>query len=153
VTSDDVQIRPAVPGDGERLLAVAAAAKGHWGYDPDRVARWIGELVVLGDEQREVHVACVDGRPVAWMGIVVTPPLCLLDDLWVEPAWMGRGIGSRLFRLAIERGRARGAATVELEAERNSVGFYTKVGARHLRNGEPSDWGTPNPIMMVDLRA
>jgi GNAT superfamily N-acetyltransferase len=152
--SGRIDIRRALPEDEGALREIAHAAKGHWGYDEALVAEFVSQLAVAGDERREVHVACVDGAPIGWMGVVMlSPAVCLLDDMWVAPAWMGRRVGSRLFRLAVERARARGAEVMELEAERHAVGFYRAMGALHLRDGEPSEWGPPNPMMVVDLRS
>ena len=74
-----------------------------------------------------------------------------LDDLWIEPAWMGKGIGSGLFRHAAEQGRQTGAARMEWEAEPNALGFYEKMGGRYVRDGEPSVWGRVNAVMGLDL--
>src|SRR5918911_1241018 len=65
---------------------------------------------------------------------------CVLEDLGVEPGWMARGIGARLFRVAADRARELGAHTMEWGAEPNAVGFYEKVGGRHLRI-QVSEWG------------
>ena len=59
---------------------------------------------------------------------------------------VGRGIGRRLFRCAAEHARATGARTLEWEAEPNALGFYEKMGARHLRAGT-SEWGRTLSVM------
>src|SRR5207247_10253115 len=58
-----------------------------------------------------------------------------LDDLWVEPKWIGTRIGSRLFRHAAGRGEQLGASRMEWEAEPNAIGFYEKLGGRYVRDG------------------
>lgn len=77
--------------------------------------------------------------------------VCVLEDLWVDPPAMGRGIGARLFRRAVERARACGATRLEWEAEPNAVGFYEKMGGSVLRDSEPSEWGRVLPVMGVSL--
>ena len=77
--------------------------------------------------------------------------LIWLDDLWVEPEWIGKGIGSLLFRHAVERARRLGGKRLEWEAEPNAVGFYENLGGRYLRDSEPSVWGRVIPVMGVDL--
>jgi GNAT superfamily N-acetyltransferase len=52
-----------------------------------------------------VFVAKVDREIVAWAALI--PPresgVAVLDDLWVEPAWIGKGVGSRLFETHASR--------------------------------------------------
>ena len=55
---------------------------------------------------------------IAWAALI--PPVagvCVLDDLWVEPAWIGKTVGSQLFRLVEARARALGAHRLEWGAE------------------------------------
>jgi GNAT superfamily N-acetyltransferase len=151
--SAPVHIRGARFDEGERLRAIAIASKGHWGYDIDRVREWAGggDFSPEGLRNKDVLVAEVNGRAVAWTGLVPKGELCWLDDLWVEPEWIGRGIGSQLFCHAAERARRLGAVAMEWEAEPNAVGFYERMGGRHVRDSEPNEWGRVLEVMAVDL--
>jgi GNAT superfamily N-acetyltransferase len=152
-SKSSVRIRAARPDEGERLCEIATASKAHWGYDPDFVRRWAarGDFSANGLREKEVHVAEADGRLIAWAALIPRGDLIWLDDLWVEPEWIGKGVGSVLFRWAVERGRALGAKRLEWQAEPDSVGFYEKLGGHYLRDGEPTSWGRVLPVMGVDL--
>src|SRR5436853_1332947 len=94
VGSAVVSIRAAQPADYERLRELTFESKVHWGYDRDFVRRWADGLGFDGDEER--WVAEVEGEIVAWAALVpVSDGVVVLDDLWVDPAAIGRGIGSR----------------------------------------------------------
>jgi GNAT superfamily N-acetyltransferase len=93
----------------------------------------------------------VDGVAVGWMSLVPRGEVAWLDDLWIEPVSIGRGLGSQLFRHAAERATALGARRLEWEAEPNALGFHEKMGARHLRDGEPNEWGRTLAVMGVEL--
>jgi GNAT superfamily N-acetyltransferase len=149
----DVVIRSVAPDEGERLREIAIAAKSHWGYDVDRVREWaaMGDFSATGLLQKNVYVAAVGGRAVGWAAAIERGDVWWLDDLWIEPGWIGKGIGSRLFRHAAERGRRAGAARMEWEAEPNALGFYEKMGGRQVRDGEASVWGRVNAVMGIDL--
>jgi GNAT superfamily N-acetyltransferase len=149
----DVAIRSVAPEEGERLREIAMAAKAHWGYDLDRVREWaaIGDFTAAGLRQKDFYVAAVEGRAVGWAAAIDRGEVWWLDDLWIEPDWMGYGIGSQLFRYALERGRRAGAARMEWEAEPNALGFYKKMGGRYLRDSEPSVWGRVTPVMGVEF--
>jgi GNAT superfamily N-acetyltransferase len=144
----DVPIRPARPGEADRLREIAIAAKAHWGYDEQRVRAW-GER--LDFSPADVYVAEVDGQVAAFAAVVARGEVCELDHLWVDPPWIGRGLGARLFSFASGRAARSGARRLEWEAEPHAVGFYEKMGGRYLRDGEPSEWGRILPVMGIDL--
>jgi GNAT superfamily N-acetyltransferase len=131
--------------DTERLREIAFAAKAHWGYDAQRVRDWADSIDF--DDGRELLVE----DDVAWASIVPKGDVCVLEDLWVDPTAMGRGLGARLFRRAVERAREHGATRLEWEAEPNAVGFYERLGGHYLRDSEPSQWGRVLPVMGVSL--
>ncbi len=141
------RLRPAAPGDEPRLRAIAETSKGHWGYDAARVRAWAASL----DLSREIWVAEVEDEIVAWAALL--PPrdgVCELDDLWVEPRAMGLGLGTSLFRQAVERARALGARALRWEAEPHAVGFYERMGAEEVGTAT-SSWGRTLPVMQVEL--
>ena len=148
-----IRIRTARPDEGERLREIAIVSKAHWGYDPDFVRQWAarGDFSAAGLRGKDVQVAEAAGRPIAWAALIARRDVMWLDDLWVEPEWIGQGVGSLLFRWAVERGRAVGGERLEWQAEPNSVGFYEKLGGRYLRDGEPTSWGRVLPVMGVEL--
>jgi len=111
----------------------------------------MGDFSADGLREKEVYVAEAEGRAIAWAALIPRGELIWLDDLWVEPEWIGKGIGSLLFRHAVERAIRLGGKQLEWEAEPNAVGFYEKLGGRYLRDSEPSLWGRVIPVMGVDL--
>ncbi len=150
--SEPIRLRPARPADGPRLREIAIAAKGHWGYDMERVRAWgAGISVASQGGGKEIFVAEVDGSIAGWASVEPRVDAWWLEDLWVDLDRMGRGVGSRLFRSAADRARAAGAVRLEWEAEPNALGFYERMGARYLRDSEPTEWGRVIPIMGVDL--
>jgi GNAT superfamily N-acetyltransferase len=147
-----VELRPARAGEAEALRALLAAAKGHWGYAPERVAAWARTVDMAATlREQDVWVATEDGAPVAWAGLV--PPrdgVAELEHLWVDPMHMGLGIGSALFRQAARRAAELGAVRMEWEAEPNALGFYHRMGGRELRT-VVSEWGRTLSVMGVEL--
>jgi GNAT superfamily N-acetyltransferase len=142
-------VRPATRADHERLRELTFDSKAHWGYDHDLVRSWAEGLSFEGEQER--WVVELGGAVVAWAALI--PPadgVAVLDDLWVDPAWIGRGLGSRLFRIAADRARDLGAERLEWGAEPNAVGFYQKLGGRKLRD-EVTEWGRLAPWMGLDL--
>jgi GNAT superfamily N-acetyltransferase len=155
VRVEGLAIRPAQPNEGEALRAIASAAKSHWGYDEDRVRRWAAGCDFSPEAlaARAVLVADLGGHPIGFAALTPQGELCVLDDLWIDPPWIGRGIGTRLFQAAAERARDLGGERLEWEAEPNAVGFYERMGGRYLRESEPTEFGRRIPVMGLDLTA
>jgi GNAT superfamily N-acetyltransferase len=149
----DLIVRGAHADEGPRLKEIAIDAKCHWGYERERVRRWAddGDFTPDGLAKLTTFVAEADGRAVGWVSLLRKDARWWLEDLWVEPAAMGRGVGAALFGAAAAYARSRGARELEWEAEPNAVGFYERMGGRYLRDGTPSAWGRINPIMGIDL--
>lgn len=150
-----VVIRAVDLQEGERLRQIAIAAKAYWGYSLEQVEAWaaMGDFSPNGLRAKQIFVAEADDKAIAWASLLLKREVCWLDDLWVEPAWIGEGVGSLLFRRAAEQARELGAVRLEWEAEPNAIGFYSRMGGRYLRDSEPSEWGRVLPVMGLDLSA
>jgi GNAT superfamily N-acetyltransferase len=150
---EPISIRPPRADEGERLRAIALAAKAHWGYDEDWVRGWAaqGDFSPEALAARPVLVADLGGHALGFATLIPKGETCVLDDLWIDPDWIGRGIGTRLFEACAERARDLGAKRLEWEAEPNAVGFYEKLGGRFLRESEPTKRGRRIPVMCLDL--
>ena len=149
-----VLIRPGSVDEGARLKEIAIASKGFWGYEPERVREWAdrGDFSPARLSELSLFVAEAEGRVIGWASLIPSGKTAWLEDLWIEPDWIAKGVGSRLFRHAAEHARRSGATTMELEAEPNALGFYDKMGARRLRDST-SEWGRTLSVMGVDLHA
>src|SRR3954451_22701151 len=95
-----VPIRGAWPEQPERLREIAVAAKAHWGYELSWVEEWAAkgdfEPKILGE--RLVYVAESQGEPIGWAALIPRGAVGWLEDLWIEPGWIGRGAGRLLFQ-------------------------------------------------------
>ena len=91
------------------------------------------------------------GRPVGWAALIPRGEVGWLEDLWVEPAWIGRGLGRLLFERVAAEARERGARRLEWEAEPNAAGFYEHLGATYLRDSEETEWGRVLEVLGLEL--
>jgi GNAT superfamily N-acetyltransferase len=81
-----------------------------------------------GVREQRTRVATVDGRIV---GFATTAPHALgieLEDLFVDPEWMRRGIASALVQDAADTARAAGHTRLELTANHHALAFYEHAG-------------------------
>ena len=135
------------------MREIAIDAKAHWGYDRTLVEEWAraGDFEPESLRSRLLYVAEADGRPVGWAALIPRGEVGWLEDLWVEPAWIGKGLGRQLFERVAEEARERGARRLEWEAEPNATGFYERMGGVYVRDSEVTEWGRVLQVLGVDL--
>lgn len=124
-----ITIRAAHPDEAERLTEIASRAKAHWGYSGEQMARWRTAFLTVTADYIRAHspVVAVDSEcgPVAFAALERGTPGAALEHLRVLPEFMGRGIGSRLFRHI-----AMLASEFTFTSDPQADGFYLKLGAR-----------------------
>lgn len=139
--------------DFARLREIAVDAKAYWGYDRRRVEEWAeaGDFEPDSLRARLLFVAEAGGEPIGWAALIPRGEVGWLEDLWVEPAWIGRGVGRLLFEHVAGRARELGARRLEWEAEPNAKGFYERMGGGYVRDSEVTEWGRVLDVLGVEL--
>jgi GNAT superfamily N-acetyltransferase/predicted ester cyclase len=108
---------------------------------------WSGEAIAGG----RVRVAVEDGTVA---GFATTVPLdrgLELEDLFVEPDRMRRGVGRRLVEDVLDTARAEGAEHVWVTANPHAMAFYAAVGFRP--DGTAATRFGPAPRLRLDVPA
>lgn len=122
-------IRAARPDEAERLTEIAFRSKAHWGYSAEQIAAWQPAFLTVTADYITRHspVVAVDAEQgsVAFAALERDAQGAVLEHLWVLPGFMGRGIGSRLFRHIAAR-----ASDFTFTSDPQADGFYLKLGAR-----------------------
>ncbi len=141
-----ISIRPAVAGDLDLIIGfIQALADYEKLGDEVRLDPLLLGCHLFGDAPKaEVLIGEIDGLAKAFalffhnFSTFEGKPGIYLEDLFVEPASRGGGLGkallSRLAQLAMERGCARLEWSV-LDWNEPALGFYRSIGARPL-----SEW-------------
>jgi ribosomal protein S18 acetylase RimI-like enzyme len=89
------------------------------------------EYLILGPEglaEGRTHVAEEDGTVVGFATWVEAVGTVELEDLFVDPDYMRRGIAAALVNRIAEVLRARGAERLEVTANPHALGFYRAAG-------------------------
>ncbi|MEZ4859651.1 MAG: GNAT family N-acetyltransferase [Caldilineaceae bacterium] len=150
-----MEIRQAQPAEAERLTAIALAAKGYWNYAAELMALWRAGLTVtpLRIAQDPVYVAVHDDQIIGFYALLpmAQAQIYELDDLWVEPAWIGRGVGKQLFHHACAWVQAQGGTMLQLVAEPHAIGFYHKMGMTKIGERPSVPVGRVLDVMAVRL--
>jgi GNAT superfamily N-acetyltransferase len=128
----EVRIRRALPEEAGALTELIMRSKAHWGYDAAFLEACRPGLTMRRESIERDHVVCAEvGGDLAGVAHVATQDdgEAYLDDLFVEPAYMGRGVGKLLWGHAVAWAAATGATAMVFGADPNARPFYEHLGA------------------------
>lgn len=128
--TDTISLRPARPGEGPALSALALRSKAHWGYPEDFLEAVRDELTLTEADLGEVTVAEREGEVAGFASLTVAGDRAELGHLFVDEPWIGYGVGGALLRHVRAAARARGVRVIEIDADPAAEPFYVHHGAR-----------------------
>ena len=135
------RIRRADRAEASRLTIIAHAAKRYWNYPEAWIREWREQLTVTPayiDEHR-VFVIEIERVVAGFYALRGDRPTVELDHMWVDPEYIGQGLGRRLVEHVMAEARAGGAQRIEIDSDPHAEAFYSHLGARRI--GE-----TPAPV-------
>lgn len=151
-------IRRAGPADCARLTEVAHAAKRYWEYPEAWIREWRDVLTITPAYVGEHAVYLVE-----WEGVVAgfyalkgRGETVELDHLWIDPAFIGKGLGSRLLVHAKANACGDGVRRIETDSDPHAVGFYLRMGAERIGETPAPMEGAPErylPRVALELTA
>lgn len=131
-TKPQATIRPAHPQEVEQINELIMRAKAHWGYDQSFLEACRPYLLLSPEEIEREFVYCAEVAGVlAGMSHlrVLSATEIDFDHLFVDPSFIGHGIGALLWQHGIDLARSLGARVVTLGADPNARPFYEHMGA------------------------
>lgn len=152
----NINIRHVLPEDAGVLSEIAFTAKAHWGYPDHWMEMWRSEFTFPAEYfvEHEGWIAELDAKPIAFYTLDEKDGSAWIENLWVSPEYMGKGIGKQLFLDALSRSRLRGHLILRLEADPNAAGFYEKMGmykVGELNRPIDEDPSRVLPVMEIKL--
>ena len=123
-------IRFAVPNDVDILRDVFRRSS--LSNEGDRPALLAHPDVLVFDDapvrEQRTRVAVTGGRIVGFSTTRAVGDFLELDDLFVDPEWMRRGVGTELVRDMVATARSGNFGRVEVTANEHARAFYESVG-------------------------
>ena len=115
-----------------RINELIARSKSHWDWPADYLERALRLLRVLPGHLERTHSfevwAAQTSTLVAFFSLDASGSQPLLENLWVEPRYLGRGIGTfackHIFRFASQKGWTE----ISVMPDPPSEGFYAELG-------------------------
>ncbi len=127
------ELQIAVQSDAAEITKVMRASKAHWGYSKQQMERWADEVMVTGayiaNRKHKVVKLSFEGKVRGFYShYLLQPSLAYLDNMFLHPEHIGKGIGQALLDVAIEEIRQAGADVILLHSDPNAEAFYLKNG-------------------------
>ncbi len=152
-------IRKALPHENEQLSALAIRSKAHWGYSEEFLRDCIDELSYTSEQilnsDNWFYVVCLQDQLQAFYQLVkIKEDVLELEALFVDPAFVGQGLGKVLFEHAVQLATRMGYSKIDIQSDPNATEFYFKMGC--VQVGELESQSIPGrflPLMSFDLRS
>lgn len=148
------RIRPARAHEAGALSRLALRSKAHWGYDRAFLDACRDDLLIESGRCDGVHLllAEIDGSLAGFVEVTGAPPVGELANLWIDPPFMGAGLGRRLWETALDLARDLGYSALTIDSDPHAEPFYLHMGA--VKIGEAPSTVTPSrmlPLLRIDL--
>ncbi|WP_175615963.1 GNAT family N-acetyltransferase [Piscibacillus halophilus] len=128
-----VYLRSALVDDAEQLSNLALKSKAYWGYSRDFIQACKEDLRINEKYIQDNFVYVFEGRK----GIVgffafQRGETDSLDFLYINPNFIGKGFGKKLWNYVIQTARELGIKSFTIDSDPNAKGFYEKMGAKKI---------------------
>jgi GNAT superfamily N-acetyltransferase len=128
---DSLEIRPARPEDADALFDLLTQFA--TSYRPDRAAFDAHLPLLIASDTALLRVAAREGQVLGYLlgfqflTLYANGPLLEVQELMVDPAYRGQGVGRRLLAAAIETAWERGCVEVTVPTRRAGP-YYERLG-------------------------
>jgi len=156
VPETKLKIRPAHLYELPALSDLCLRSKAYWKYDRAFIEACREELTITPENLNDdyIMVADDDGKHAGVIHLVLEGTTAELEKLFIDPNWIGKGVGRKLFKWAVETARAKGATLMNVVADPGAVPFYEKMGFKQFATfPSGSIPGRELPHMRLNLSA
>lgn len=150
-------IRKAIPDEASFLSELAVRSKAHWGYSQSFLDSCRVELAVdpgrIGSADYQCFVAANGNVVIGFYTVEnISEGVYELDALFVEPKYIGTGVGRSLIQHAISLLSENGAERLVIQGDPNASRFYLAAGAQQIGTRESGSVpGRFLPLFQVDI--
>lgn len=154
-----ITIRDAKPREAMEISALAMRSKSYWGYSKEFMEACREELTVRPEDitSGDLHYVVAE-HELKLSGYYATEKRTEqeyeLEALFVEPAYIGMGIGKALMAHAKSQVLASGGKTLTIQGDPNAEEFYRAAGGRKIGMRESASIpGRDLPLFIIELES
>ena len=140
------------PYNGESLEVIndfILQSKASWGYSQALLNLWRSGLEVSAQDvlSRHFFFGRSDERLVLIYSLSeLSSPSCELEDCWIHPDFIGKGLGASIFCDIEKRMLQLGWTSMKIVSDPNAAGFYKRMGAVQAGEAQGKPEGRVLPI-------
>jgi GNAT superfamily N-acetyltransferase len=147
-------IRRAKASDAEAARELIGRSMAVWDKPAGHVEEAIGLMSLSADDlERDEAWVLADGDDIVGfirISFSHVGSQAEIEELHLDPAWIGRGQGRRLFEHGVERARDRGAPRLVWSTDSYALGFYLTMGGV-ITGSEASGIAGDEPLTTMEL--
>ena len=130
----DAKIRQAREDENIFLSGLAMRSKSYWPYPPDYLQKCVNVLKLEPNDIRSwpVYAYEKNNEVVGFFALKPVSGENRLDHLWIDPRFIGQGIGKSLFLTAVAKAKELGWSKFRIAADPYAEDFYLKMGAKKI---------------------
>lgn len=134
------------------------ASKAHWGYSEAQLLAWQDDLT-LDESHWEQHVlwaVMLDEDLAGFYSLAFAERQSMsskvkMENLFIDPNLIGKGLGRALFEHAVARAKEWGSLELWLEADPHAEAFYAYLGMKKTGLVPGASPGRYLPLMILNL--
>lgn len=140
--------------DADKLTALTIRSKSYWDYGTEQIEKWRNVLTITTEyiENNEVYLLIDNGQLIGYYSFFKESEKAIkLDNLFVDPPFIGKGYGKKLMDDFYLRIKKAGYEKIVLDSDPHAEEFYKKLGFRVVGKLETSIKNRFLPIMELEV--
>jgi len=149
-----MKIEKAIKSDSPDLTELTIRSKAHWDYSKEQINDWRDDLTVSESyiTENEVYKMSNGNLLIGYYSFFnVNDAEVKLENLFIEPQFIGKGFGKLLMTDFLERAQKTKCDCITLDADPNVEQFYQHFGFRTIGQLETTIKNRFLPIMKLSL--
>ena len=145
-----MKIEKAIKKDAQDLTELTIRSKSYWNYSSKQIEAWREELSVSETYivEKNIYKLTENNTIIGYYSYYeLNKSEVMLENLFVEPQYIGKGIGKRLMSDFLNRLKNSDYKKALLDADPNAENFYAKLEFKVIGKRETSIKNRFMPIM------
>lgn len=130
------------------------SSKQYWGYNDELMKLWLPDLLMTTQNfySRKFWVMKKEGEIMGVFSLSLrSEAIFELEDFWISPSEMGKGLGQKMFKFVINQLIITKAKKLVIISDPNAEGFYIKMGASRVEFYESKPEGRMLPVLELTI--
>ncbi|MUK70250.1 GNAT family N-acetyltransferase [Aliivibrio fischeri] len=136
--------------DLTEMNKIIELAKRHWDYSDELMDIWLPDLLLNPENliERTFWIMKENDEIIGVFSLSsISDGIFELEDFWLLPSVMGKGLGRKMFQFVINYLKSNKAEKLVIVSDPNAEGFYQQMGATRVKLVGSKPEGRMLPVM------